>query len=98
MLLEGNAGFPGDVAQLLDHGQNQGHAFLAPHLFHLAFGIAGDQRAVGARRRFGGTKDADVVVDLTLEGITIHKAVDAMTTDLNEWHVLFRTRPLALSV
>jgi hypothetical protein len=28
----------------------------------------------------------------------IHKAVDAMTTDLNEWHVLFRTRPLALSV
>lgn len=28
----------------------------------------------------------------------VHKAVDAMTTDLNEWHVLFRTRPLALSV
>jgi hypothetical protein len=25
----------------------------------------------------------------------IHKAVDAMTTDLDEWHVLFRTRPLA---
>src|SRR6266403_2806938 len=77
MLLEGNAGFPGDVAQLLEDRQNQGHTFLAPHLFHLAFGIAGDQRAVGARRWFGGAKDADVVVDLALECITIHKAVDA---------------------
>jgi hypothetical protein len=28
----------------------------------------------------------------------INKAVDAMSTDLDEWHVLFRTRPLSLPV
>src|SRR6266566_8317050 len=76
-LVEGNAGFLRDVPQLLDHRQNQRHTFLAARFLHLAFGISRNQRAVRARRWFGGAKDTDVVVDLTLKGITIHKAVDA---------------------
>lgn len=34
-------------------------------------------------------------VEFALLADRIHKAVDAMTTDLDEWHVLFRTRPLS---
>src|SRR2546429_547380 len=76
-IVEGNAGFLRDVPQLLDHWQNQRHTFLAPRFLHLAFGISRNQRTICARRWFGGAKDTDVVVDLTLKGITIHKAVDA---------------------
>src|SRR6267378_496779 len=67
LLLEVYAGFLGDVPQLLDDRQNQRHTLLMPQLFHLEFGIAGNQRAVGARRRLGGAKNADVIVDLTLK-------------------------------
>src|SRR5713226_7028768 len=77
LLLERNARFLGDVPQFLDDRQNQRHTIHAPHLFHLPFGIARNQRPVGARRWFGGAKDADVVVYLMLERITIHKTVDA---------------------
>src|SRR5713226_3861945 len=67
LLFEGNARFLGDISQLVDDWQNQRHTFLAPHFFHLAFGIAGNQRPVRARRWFSVAKDADVVVDLALK-------------------------------
>src|SRR5437870_68848 len=80
-LVERYGGFPRDVTQLLDDRQNQRHTFLAPQLFHLAFGIAGNQGAVGARRRPCGAKDADVVVDLMPKRISVDKAVDAHSAE-----------------
>src|SRR5229473_2291187 len=75
-LLEGDASFLGDVAQLFDDGQNQRNAILAAQIFCFAFRIAGQQRPVGAGSRLGSAKSADVIVDLALEGIAVDEAVD----------------------
>src|SRR5258708_10063763 len=75
-LLEGDAGFLGDVAQLFDDGQNQRHAIFAAQYFCFAFRVAGQEGPAGARSRFGGAKSADVVVNLALERIAVNEAVD----------------------
>src|SRR5260370_18049515 len=75
-LLEGDASFLGDVAQLFDDGQNQRHAILAAQYFCFAFRIAGQERPVGTGCRFGGAKSADVIVNLALERIAVNETVD----------------------
>src|SRR5207245_11096714 len=49
---------------------------LAAQCFCFAFRIAGQERPVGARCRFGGAKNADGVVNLALERIAVNEAVD----------------------
>src|SRR6267142_2573367 len=75
--VERNAGFAGDVAQVFEDGLDEWDPFFAAQFFRFAFGIAGNQRAVGARGWFGVAEDANVVIDLALEGIEVHEAVDA---------------------
>src|SRR5258707_410812 len=76
LLFEGDARFLGDVAQLVDDGQNQGHAIFAAPFFRFAFRVAGQKRPVGTGGRLGGAEDADVVVNLALERIAVDEAVD----------------------
>src|SRR2546422_4472569 len=79
-LLEGDAGFLGDIAQLLDDRQNQRDAICAALVFCFAFRVAGQEGPVGAGSGFGGAKDADVVVNLALERIAVDEAVDLHST------------------
>ena len=44
--------------------------------FGFALGIAGDQRAVGAGRRFGVSEDVNPFVDLFFEFVFVDEAVD----------------------
>src|SRR6266850_81524 len=74
--LKRNARFLRDVAQVFYHGQDQRDAIFAAYYFCFAFGIAGDQRPAAAGSRFGGAKDADVVVNLAFERIAINEAVN----------------------
>src|SRR5882762_6878304 len=75
--VERNAGFAGDVAQVFEDGLDEWDPFFAAQFFGLAFGIAGNQRTVGARGWFGGAEDANVFADLALERIGLHEAVNA---------------------
>src|SRR6266852_2243440 len=75
--VERNACLAGDVAEVFDDGHDEWDPFFAAQSFGLAFGIAGNQRPVGARGWFGGAEDADVFVDLALEGIGVDEAIDA---------------------
>src|SRR5882672_3916979 len=74
---ERNPGFAGNVAQVFDDGHDEWDPFFAAQFFGFAFGIAGNQRAGGAGGWFGGAEDADVVIDLALEGIRVNETVDA---------------------
>src|ERR1700687_1260983 len=60
---ERDADFLGNDAEFFDHRHNQRHALLAAQLFRVAFGIAWDERTVGAGRGFRGAKDADEVIN-----------------------------------
>src|SRR5229473_2004400 len=75
-LLEGDAGFLGDVTQLLNDRQNQRDAIFAAPFFCFAFRVARQEGPFGAGSRFGSAKDADVIVNLTLEGIPVDETVD----------------------
>src|SRR5712664_873512 len=75
-LLEGDAGFLGDVTQLVDDRQNQRDAIFAAPFFCFAFRVAGQEGPVGARSGFGGAKGADVIVNLALAGIPVNETVD----------------------
>src|SRR6266446_3718916 len=75
--VEWNPGFAGDVAQVFDDGHDEWDPFFAAQFFRFTFGVAGNQRTVGAGGWFGGAEDADIVVDLALEGIGVDEAVDA---------------------
>src|ERR1700682_410432 len=74
---ERDADFLGNDAEFFDHRHNQRHALLAAQLFRVAFGIAWDERTVGAGRGFRGAKDADEVINLALELIGFDEAVNA---------------------
>src|SRR6266849_2196592 len=75
--VERNAGFAGDVAEVFDDGRDEWDPFFAAQFIGFAFGIARNQWASGAGGWLGGAEDADVVVDLALEGIGVHEAIDA---------------------
>src|SRR6266852_3077029 len=75
--VERNACFAGDVAQVFEDGLDEWDPFFAAQFFGFAFRVAGNQRALGTGRWFGGAEDADVFVDLALERIGLHEAVDA---------------------
>src|ERR1700682_367631 len=75
-LLERDAGSLGDVAQLLNDRQNQRDAIFAAPFFRFAFRVAGQEGSMGAGSGFGSAKDADVIVNLTLEGIPVDETVD----------------------
>src|SRR5713226_1963398 len=76
LLLEGNASFPGDVAQLFNDRQDQRDAIFAAAFLCFALRVAGQEGPGGAGGGLGGAKDANVVVNLALEGIAVDEAVN----------------------
>src|SRR5258708_12803187 len=76
LLLEGNASFPGDVAQLFNDRQDQRDAIFAAPFLCFALRVAGQEGPGGAGGGLGGAKDANVVVNLALEGIALNEALN----------------------
>jgi hypothetical protein len=68
--------FPRDIQQVIHHRCQERNSFFASNRFRLSLGIAGNQRAVGARGGFGVAKYANPVVDLFLELVLVDEAVD----------------------
>src|SRR6266853_1104659 len=66
----------GDASQFLDDGQDEGHAFVTPGAFRLAFRVARNQGTVGTWCGFRGAKHVDVFVNLRLERVGVDEAVD----------------------
>src|SRR5579872_4647056 len=77
MLVERDAGLFGDRAKIFNDRHDERNAIFAAFALGFAFGIAGDERAVRARRGFCGAEDADVVVDLAFERVGVDETVDA---------------------
>ena len=74
--LEFNSCLSRDIQQIVNHRFDQRYPFFAPDRFGFSFGIAGDQRAVGARRWFGFSENMNPVVDLFFEFVFVDEAVD----------------------
>src|SRR4029077_17100528 len=71
----------GDIQEVFDDGKDQRHTRLTAHLFCFPFGVARNQGTLGAGGWLGGAKYADVVVDLTLELVSVNEAIDPHRTE-----------------
>src|SRR5215470_2247984 len=68
--------FPGNVAQIFNHGWDQRHSFFPPFAFGFSLGIAGNQRTSCARRWLRGTKHANILIHLYFERVRLNESID----------------------